>query len=86
MTAVELSNWISLYAAAFVLTSLCAGLTTVVWVVEVFQTSPWKQAQSLGAKALFLPKLWWLWQKRYLSGTPVILAILAVFGLSLSWR
>ena len=35
--------------------------------------------------ALALPKLWWRWQKLYLTSTPVVLAIIGFFALSLRW-
>jgi hypothetical protein len=35
--------------------------------------------------AMFGPRLWWRWQKRYLTATPVILAIVVYYGFTLRW-
>ncbi|WP_347340899.1 hypothetical protein [Sphingomonas lacusdianchii] len=35
--------------------------------------------------ALFLPKVWWRWQKLYLLSTPVTLFIVGWFAATLRW-
>ena len=53
--------------------------------LEVERAREWLEVRSFGSAALALPRLWWSWQKRYLTATPVILAIVAYYAASLRW-
>jgi hypothetical protein len=73
-----LANGLSLYAA----TGLCAAFAALSAVgaavsvgIEVTRNRKWNELQSLRSVALFGPCLWWRWQTRYVTATPVILAI-----------
>jgi hypothetical protein len=81
----QMANWMSLYAA----TGLCAALAgfgaAVAVGAEVIRNREWNELDSLKSLALFGPRLWWRWQKRYLTATPVILAIMVYYGSSLNW-
>jgi hypothetical protein len=81
----QLANWISLYGA----TGLCAALagfgSAIAVGTEVIRRREWNELDSLRSVALFGPRLWWRWQKRYLTATPVILGIVVYYGFSLSW-
>lgn len=78
-------NWMALYAA----TGLCCGiasiLTASVVVVSLCREGVWKDVRTLKSAALFLPRAWWRWQRLYFLSTPVTLAIVSSFGLTLSW-
>jgi hypothetical protein len=81
----QMANWISLYAA----TGLCAALagfgSAIAVGIEVVRRMEWNELDSLRSVALFGPRLWWRWQMRYLTATPVILGIVVYYGFSLSW-
>lgn len=81
----HMANWLSLYAA----TGLCAalaGLGAAIAVThEVIRTREWEDLTGLRSLAMFGPRLWWRWQKRYLTATPVILVIVVYFGFTLHW-
>ena len=85
LTPHQLSNWLSLYAA----TGMCALLATIGAALsvglEVVGERQWRAVNGVRATILFLPKLWWRWQKRYLTATPVILAIVGYYAASLAW-
>jgi hypothetical protein len=81
----QMANWLSLYAA----TGLCAALAgfgaAVAVGIEVVRNREWSQLDSVKSMAWFGPRLWWRWQKRYLTATPVILAIVVYYGFTLHW-
>lgn len=81
----QVTNWLSLYAA----TGICAVLATfgaALYVgTEVVRGRQWSEVRSVGSAASFAPKLWWRWQKRYLTATPVILAIVGYYATTLRW-
>ena len=81
----ELANWLTLYAATGVCVSLAAVGAIIVVGHEVIHDREWRTLGSIRAKALFVPQLWWRWQKAYLTGTPVILAIVGYYATSLNW-
>jgi hypothetical protein len=81
----QMANWLSLYAA----TGLCAALAgcgaAIGVAIEVVRNREWNELDSLKSMAWFGPRLWWRWQKRYLTATPVILAIVVYYGFTLHW-
>jgi hypothetical protein len=81
----QMANWLSLYAA----TGLCAALAGLGAAIavghEVIRNREWRDLESLRLLAMFGPRLWWRWQKRYLTATPVILAIVVYYGFTLRW-
>lgn len=79
------ANWMSLYAATGVCAMLAAFGAALAIGLKVVRGREWLEVRSLGSAALFMPRLWWRWQKRYLTGTPVILGIVAYYAASLSW-
>lgn len=85
MTAIEIQNWIAIYGA----TAVCCALATILAIIsvgtDVFRERTWREVHDVKSAILFAPKLWWRWQKRYLLSTPVTLAIVAAFALSLDW-
>ena len=85
LSSEQLANWLSLYVA----TGICASLGAVGAVIsvgcEVIRRREWRHIRGGRAAAMYLPLLWWRWQKRYLTATPVILAIVAYYAASLNW-
>jgi hypothetical protein len=85
MSPQDIANWTSLYLATFIMCAITMTLTGIMWLHFVVKTAPWRGLTTWRAKILFLPKLWWKWQKLYLTGTPVILAVDAYFAASMQW-
>lgn len=85
MSPLHIANWTSLYLATFILCTMTMTFSLIVWSHFVVTTAPWRELGSWRGRLLFLPKLWWKWQKLYLTGTPVILAVVAYFAASLDW-
>ena len=85
MTAADFSRWMSLYAA----TSLCCAIAFVLAVtrvaVQLHRERIWETTRGWQAWLLLFPLIWWRWQKSYLLSTPVTLAIVGAFALSLDW-
>ena len=79
------ANWMSLYAATGVCAMLAAFGAALSIMLEVVRAREWFEVRSFGSGALVLPRLWWRWQKRYLTATPVILAIVVFYATSLPW-
>lgn len=81
----DIGRWMSLYAA----TGVCCFIAMVLSVTRVAtmaraesiisNTKGWKSWLLLG------PKLWWRWQKVYLTTTPVTLLIVCAFAWSMDW-
>jgi hypothetical protein len=53
--------------------------------VQVCRERAWKKFWSVRQAILFVPKLWWLWQRLYFRSTPVIIAIVGGFAMTLRW-
>ena len=81
----QLANWLSLYVATGICAALAAFGAGIAVASEVIRGREWRELRSLRAAVLFVPGLWWRWQKRYLTATPVILAIVAYYAVSLNW-
>ena len=86
LSPVEMQNWLALYAA----TGLCCAFATVfsigTMLAQLHQERALSGGASLKGAVLLLPRTWWRWQKLYLLSTPVTLAIVGSFALTLSWN
>ena len=85
MTANDVTNWIAIYLLTFYLSAVCAILSAITITVELYRERVWHTLDNTKNILLFLPRIWWRWQKRYLLGTPVILAIVLAFSIRLTW-
>lgn len=85
MTQIELANWLAVYAA----TGICCAFAMIMSVstvgYELYRERTWRTVTDLASAAQIVPKIWWRWQKRYLFSTPVTLAIVGAFALTLDW-
>lgn len=84
MSANDLQLWIGLYAAMGLCCALAAGLSAVrvVWLYHK-DRSLWPR--GLTGWLLVAPRLWWRWQKVYLTTAPVTLGIIALYAATLPW-
>lgn len=85
MSAGDVTNWIAVYLLTFFLCVVCASLAAITVSIELYKERFWQKLDNAPAIILIMPRIWWRWQKRYLLGTPAILAIVLAFGLSLEW-
>jgi hypothetical protein len=85
LTSNELGNWIAIYAATGACCSFACTLSVATVGGEVIRERSWREIPDIKSAALFGPKLWWRWQKRYLLSTPVTLAIVGWFAATLDW-
>ena len=85
MSPTEIQNWVSIYLATAICCGFAITLTTLSvgseMVGERFWRAPWTPTRL----ALFLPRTWWRWQRRYLTSTPVTLSIVGSYAATLSW-
>ena len=85
LSQAELANWIALYVAAGLCCALAMALSVGRLMWQLYAERVWADVRSLRTGFLFLPRIWWRWQKLYLTSTPVTLAIVGSFGATLSW-
>ncbi|MAX00632.1 MAG: hypothetical protein CMN72_13530 [Sphingomonas sp.] len=85
LTQVEMANWAALYAATTLCCAIALALSLVGAGVHLFRTRAWNDVRTFRQALLFLPKAWWLWQRLYLRSSPVIIAIVGSFALTLRW-
>jgi len=85
LSALELQNWLALYAAAGLCCAFAVVLSIVSIFVELYREEAWGNFRTFRSAILFLPKTWWRWQKLYLLSTPVTLGIVGAFAMTLSW-
>ena len=85
MTPLEISNWVAIYAATGVCCAFALMLSVLTISIELHSERAWRDITSFRSAALFVPKLWWRWQKRYLFSTPVTLIVVAWFAATLAW-
>jgi len=81
----EVANWIALYVAAALCCAVAMALSVGRLMWQLYRERAWDEVRSLRSGALFLPRLWWRWQKLYLTSTPVTLLVVGSFGATLSW-
>ena len=86
-TAIELHNWLAIYAATAACCAIAMALSVSTVGYELYRERIWQtlDIHSPRSVILFAPKIWLRWQKRYLLSTPVTLAIVTWFGATLSW-
>lgn len=85
MTVDELQNWIAVYAATAACCAFALVLSSATVMIEVCKERSWREINTVKSALIFAPKLWWRWQKRYLMSTPITLAIVSWFALTLDW-
>lgn len=85
LSALEIQNWIAVYAAAGICCAFAMILSVATTAVELHRERAWSDFKSLRGIVLFIPKAWWRWQKLYMLSTPVTLAIVGSFAATLSW-
>jgi hypothetical protein len=85
LSEAEMINWMALYSATALCCAIAIALAIVVLAIRLWREEVWTQLRGPKDVALFVPKTWWRWQKLYLLSTPVTLAIVCSFGLTLSW-
>ena len=81
----HLSNWLSLYGAIGICAALATAAAAMSVGIEVVRERQWQGVRGIRATFLFVPKLWLRWQLRYLTTTPVILAIVGYSATSIRW-
>ncbi len=85
LTAIEQANWMALYVAAGSCCVIAMALSCATTMVEVVRERGWSSVNSLRSAILFVPKIWWRWQKLYLTSMPVTLGIVILFATSMRW-
>jgi hypothetical protein len=85
MSQAEIMNWTALYAATTLVCMLALFLSGTMVAVQMWHERFWRDLGSVRAIVMLLPETWWRWPKLYLTATPVILAIIGAFALTLEW-
>lgn len=85
LTQLEVANWAALYAATALCCAIALALSIVAAGVQVCRARAWQEVRSVRQAVLFVPRLWWLWQRLYLRSTPVIIGIVGSFAMTLRW-
>lgn len=85
-TALEIENWTALYVAAGVCCTIAMVISVTVTALQVCRERIWNDVRTRRQAMIFLPRLWWRWQKLYFLSTPVTLSTVAAFAFSLQWR
>lgn len=82
---VEIANWVAIYLAA----AICCGMAVILSVSVtghgIWRDRAWQELRTVRGAVLFLPKVWWRWQKLYLLSTPVTLGIVSYFAATMFW-
>ena len=85
LSALEVQNWIAIYAAAGLCCVFAVVLSIATMLVELYREKAWGNLKTFRSAIRFVPRTWWRWQKLYLFSTPVTLAIVGSFAATLSW-
>jgi len=85
MTHAEIGNWLAVYAATGVYCTYAMVLSISTIGLELYRERAWQSIDGVRSAAVLIPRIWWRWQKRYLLSTPVTLAIVGAFALTLDW-
>lgn len=85
LTAADLARWMALYAATGVCCAIAMVLSVSRLTIQVHRERLIQTTQGWRSWALLAPRLWWRWQKIYLTSTPVTLLVVAAFAYSLDW-
>lgn len=84
MSEQHFDNWVALYLATAICCSIAFPLAVLTVAAELWREKAWR-ITSWNEGLLLLPRAWWRWQQRYLLSTPVTLAIIGSFAVSLPW-
>lgn len=84
-TALEIENWAALYVAAGICCAFAMTMSVAVTGWQACQERIWTDVRTRRQAMLFLPRLWWRWQKLYFLSTPVTLGIVAALAASMTW-
>jgi hypothetical protein len=60
-------------------------LAVVTTMLEVYREGSWEAVNSHKSAILFVPRIWWGWQKLYLTSMPLTLGIVGLFAATLNW-
>ena len=85
MSQLELSNWIAIYGATGICCAFAMLLSVTTIARELWHERVWTSVKDVRSALALVPRVWWRWQKRYLFSTPVTLAIVSAFALTLPW-
>lgn len=85
MSPHDLQNWVALYVATFFCSIVALAASVVSIGIELLRERVWSTVRTPRDVIVFVPKIWWRWQQRYLMGSPVTIGIVAWFALSLRW-
>lgn len=80
LTPLELANWTALYVATAVCCAIALSLSVPAALYQSLRGPDALAFATVRDRAFALPRLWWRWQKLYFTATPVVLAIVAFFG------
>ena len=86
VSKLELGNWIAIYGATGICCAFAMLLSVTTVARELWHERVWTSITNFRSAAALVPVVWWRWQKRYLLSTPVTLAIISAFALTLSWN
>lgn len=84
-SSIEIANWLAIYLATGLCCSIALLLSVAVAVHGGVRERVWNEVRDMRSALLFVPKLWWRWQKLYLLSTPVTLGIVTYFAATLRW-
>ena len=82
---VKIANWIAIYLAAAMCCAIAMAMSVSVTIHGIYRDKAWEDVRSFRGAVLFLPKVWWRWQKLYLLSTPVTLGIVRYFAATMTW-
>jgi len=86
MTQIELLNWQALYLATSICCALAVAMAAGAIGYQTWRARAWLEIDSAKGAILFLPRLWWKWQRLYFTSMPATLAVVGLFALSLQWK
>jgi hypothetical protein len=84
-SSIEIANWLAIYLATGLCCLIALALSVTVALHDSVRERVWSEVRDMRSALLFVPKLWWRWQKLYLLSTPVTLGIVFYFAASLRW-
>jgi hypothetical protein len=85
LSALEIANWIAIYLAAGICCAIAMSLSVTVTAHTMWRDKVWQDVHTVRGAVLFLPAMWWRWQKLYLLSTPVTLAVVCYFAATMRW-
>lgn len=85
MSPQDLQNWVAIYVATFCC-SIVALVASVISIgLELVKERAWNSVHTARDAILFVPRIWWRWQQRYLMASPVTIGIVTWFAFTLRW-